>query len=446
MNFFDHMEDITYSNYTQFIRTVDMCRGSMLDADRTLLKDTGSCTVNIDEEFELTNGRMIIDCNGISFDCFFHYKPSETLYVFLNGALTQKRPQFARWSYYKFLDGSVLNIADPMYAIYDNLLLGWYYGNNDFNLRLYVAEIVKKIAGKIGIAYKNIIFYGSSGGGAAVIECASYIEGAKAVAINPQVVLAEYSYASEFEEITHNDLTEDHLWHRNNGIYFLQNNNNSKHIVLVNIRCKPDMLQIENICKAMNIKNLKYGLNFCGDLIIWLYDCQCEPYVDAHNLQDNYCLVFAIETLVKNIEDSKWLKQYSSFYRYINEWWFAWWKQELYWRSRQPDLHYLIACNNMSRKIGLFGTGDDAKRLCKELLDISSENYYKVEIVFDNDKNKAGRCFNGINIVHPDEIRDWSDYFIIISSSKYVEDITEQLESYGLIYKNDFITQNDLYK
>lgn len=446
MNFFGHMADITYSGYEQFIQDVDTCRNNMLTADKRLLEDNGITVVDLAEEFDLTNGRMRINCNGIPFECFFHYKSSEKLYVFLNGALTQQRPQFARWSYYKFLDGSVLNIADPMYTIYDDLLLGWYYGNTDYNLRLYVSDIVKVIAEKINVMHQNIIFYGSSGGGAAVIECASHIAGARAVAINPQVVLSEYSYADEFERITHNNLAQDNKWHRNSGIYFLQHNHGSKHFILVNLRCKPDMIQIENICKAMGISNIQYGLNVFGDLVIWLYDCECEPYVDSHNLQDNYCLVFAIEKLLENIENQNWAEEYGSFYRYINEWWYAWWRQELYWRSRQPNLRFLIECREMSRKIGIFGTGDDAEKMSRELLDIDGENFYSIGIVFDNDKKKEGMSFHGIKVVHPGAISNWTGYFVIILTTKFAESIMKQLEGYGLVYKNDFVLSNDLYK
>lgn len=280
-----------------------------------------------------------------------------------------------------------------------------------------------------------------------MLECASHIEGAKAIAINPQIVLAEDPYADKFEKITHNKLAEDSKWHRNNGIYFLQHNNSSKRLIMVNSRCQKDMKQIDIICKAMGLK-LKYGLNLYHDLIIWLYDCECEPYIGPHNLQDNYCICFALKYLLDNSDNEETLKQCSSLYRYIGEWWHAWWRRELYWHSRikQPDLYYLIECTQMSKKIALFGTGDEAQRLSKELLDIDGENYYRIEAVFDNDKNKSGKLFYGITIVHPDTIEKWSDFFIIIATSRYGMAVEKQLESYGLVYKNDFISYTDLYK
>ncbi len=447
---FNYMNGINYDNYTQFVHDVDICRSDMLDADLKLLQDKG-LIIDIEKEFELFEGKAVIEYKKIRFDCFFRQKPGKMLYVFLNAAFPHAgfahKTHFSRWSYYKFLNGSVLNIADPMCQIYEGLRLGWYYGNQDFDLRIYVSEIVKLIAEKLEISNDHIIFYGSSGGGAAVIECASHIEHAKAVSINPQIALFKHLYAHDFEKITHNDLmTEDSKWHRNNGTYYLQHNNKSKHIIMVNLRSESDMMHLDYIIKAMGLK-LKYGLNFFGDLIIWLYDCDCDPYIGAHMLQDNYCLAFAIQMLIENLDSQEFMDHKDdSFYRYINEWWYAWWKREQSWRRKQPDLNYLVKCAKTLKKKALFGTGDEAQKLCEELLDINGENYYSVEAVFDNDRNKAGSVFNGIKIMHPDDISNWSDYFIIISTVKFVNQIQQQLINYGLIYGENFIVCTDLYR
>ena len=446
---FNYMNGINYDNYTQFVHDMDICRSDMLDADLKLLQDKG-LIIDIEKEFELFEGKAVIEYKNIRFDCFLHQKPSKMLYVFLNAAFPHAgfahKTHFSRWSYYKFLNGSVLNIADPMCQIYEGLRLGWYYGNEDFNLRIYVSEIVKLIAEKLDVSNDHIIFYGSSGGGAAVIECASHIEYAKAVSINPQIALFKHLYAQDFEKITHNNLlTEDSRWHRNNGTYYLQHNNKSKHIIMVNSRSETDMMHLDYIIKAMGLK-LKYGLNFFDDLIIWLYDCDCEPYIGAHMLQDNYCLAFAIQMLIENIDSQEFMEHKDdSFYRYINEWWYAWWKREQRWRRKQPNLNYLVKCAKTLKKTALFGTGDEAQKLCEELLDINGENYYSIEAVFDNDRNKAGIVFNGIKITHPDEINNWFDYFIIISTVKFVKEIQQQLMNYGLKYRENFIICTDLY-
>ena len=448
---FKYMNGINYDNYTQFIHDVDTCRSDMLNADLNLLQDKG-LVIDIKKEFELFEGKAVIEYKNIRFDCFLHQKPSKNLYVFLNAAFPDAgyahKTHFSRWSYYKFMNGNVLNIADPMCQIYEGLRLGWYYGNQNINLRIYVSEIVKLIAEKLEISNDHIIFYGSSGGGAAVIECASHIEYAKAVSINPQIELCRHLYADDFEKITHNDLlSEDSRWQKNNCTYYLQHNNNSKHIIMVNLRSESDMMHLDYIIQAMGLR-LRYGLNFFGDLIIWLYDCDCEPYIGAHMLQDNhYCFVFAIQMLIENIDSQEFMKlKDGSFYRYINEWWYAWWKTQQSWRSRQPDLKYLVKCAKALKKTALFGTGDEAQKLCKELLDIQGENYYSVEAVFDNDRNRTGTVFYGIKITHPDDINNWSDYFIIISTVKFIKEVQQQLTNYGLTYGEDYIACTDLYR
>lgn len=109
-------------------------------------------------------------------------------------------------------------------------------------------------------------------------------------------------------------------------------------------------------------------------------------------------------------------------------------------------MKYLAKCAKALKKTALFGTGDEAQKLCEQLLDMNGENYYSIEAVFDNDRNKAGSVFNGIQITHPDDINDWSQYFIIISTVKFVKEIQQQLMNYGLAYGENFIVCADLYR
>ncbi len=161
-------------------------------------------------------------------------------------------------------------------------------------------------------------------------------------------------------------------------------------------------------------------------------------------LQDNYCLAFAIQMLIENIDSQEFMEHKDdSFYRYITEWWYAWWKREQRWRRKQLNLNYLVKCAKTLKKTVLFRTGDEAQKLCKELLDINGENYYPIEAVFDNDRNKARTVFNGIKITHPDDINNWFDYFIIILTIKFVKEIQQQ--NYGIIYGEKFIICTDLY-
>lgn len=164
MEIFSYMNNIWFDNVEEFMRRVDKHRDEMLFADETLLY-TDEYTVDMNTINELPNGRIRSFYKGYQFDSFIYKKQSKYLYVILNGALTGRKPQFNRWSYYSFLDGSVLDIADPMYEKYEGLELGWYYGNNEENLRVYLAEYIRKIAEYLHVKYTDIIVWGSSGGG-----------------------------------------------------------------------------------------------------------------------------------------------------------------------------------------------------------------------------------------------------------------------------------------
>lgn len=260
--------------------------------------------------------------------------------MILNGALTGRKPQFNRWSYYSFLDGSVLDIADPMYEKYDGLELGWYYGDEQENLRIYLADYVKKIADYLLISYENIIFWGSSGGGAATLECSNHIKGSVAVAINPQILLKDYVYSGKFEEITQIRISED-KWHRADGIY--QISREGKYILLINLRSRSDMEQLKKICDTLQIK-VRYGVNKIDNLIIWLYDCDLGQYYGPHNLQENYCVSFCMEWLIYHFDDKKNLKEMASLFCLINEFWSYRYRLELGWRDRSPDLAQIKNC------------------------------------------------------------------------------------------------------
>lgn len=446
-SFFDHMSDIflnMYENYREFRNDIDRRREELLSANRVLLQDN-HILLDFHEMMHVPEGRFDIQYEEIVFECAFHYKPEENLYVILNGSLTGEPPQFKRWSYYPFLNGSMLNIADPMYRIYDGLKLGWYYGNDCYDLRKYVVEVVKKVAYILKIDNRNIIFLASSGGGAAVIECASLMEGARSVAINPQIILSEYGYAKRFTEITQIDLNKEDIWNRNNAIYYLKTVKSSYHILIFNIRSNEDMEQVSNICKSFDI-SVKYGINVFKQLAIWLYDGECKPYLRGHSTQEYYCIVFVIEFLIKNIGKQEFEKRYDSFFRLINEFWYFMWQQEKKSKIGMLDLSKLVFCRDSKQTVVLWGGGGIAEYLSKELFDISHNNFYNIRMVIDNDESKDGKYFaSNIVIKHPSSVLDWNDYFVIITAQDK-KGISAQLEDMNLKYGENFIYWDDLFK
>ena len=437
------MNEIVYTDYLHFMEEVEQKRDEMLKFDLTLLQDHQRA-YKLEEMTEIPQGRFSIIHEGIVFECFFHYKPEGYLYAFLNGAITAEKPQFGRWSYYKFIHGSMLNIADPMYDLYEGLKLGWYYGNDKVNIRKLIADIVKRISEIINVDSNKIVFFGSSGGGAATFDCASYIEGAKTIALNPQLFLEDWGYAKEFEKITGNNLKQDILGHRNEVSYFFVNGNSNFHLLIVNIRSIVDMGPLERLIAKLGIQ-LKYGLNVYEHYVIWLYEAECEPYMSPHICHEFYGIFFVFEYLLENCNGD--LNQQQSFIGLINEIWHYRWQLEKTLRSRKVlNTDVLIHCRECKKTVAVFGTGFFLKRLDKELFRISDKNYYKVKMAIDNKKSKSGELFEEkLRISHPSEIENWDEIFVIITVELYCDEIKKQLEELGLEYKKDFITWHDLY-
>lgn len=448
LNIFPFMDEINYSTYEEFIHTVKKKRNEMLIPDKKYIS-MESVHIDLSKIRELPVGKFHTVFQGIHLDCLAFVKEESPLYIMLSGdvgTLKKSEPGFYRWSYYKYCSGSVLCIADPMISIYDNLRLGWYYGNSAVNFRKLIAEFVKVVADFLRVEHEDIIFFGSSAGGAPTFECASYISGAKAVAINPQIVLEEYYYAQEFSKITGNDLNRTLLDYRNNALHYIKNRERNPYIIIVNIHSENDMKQINNIKNSLQI-DIQYGLNVYDNLVIWLYDAEVAPVFNPHSACEYYCVWFFIEYIIRNINNKERgvFSDQESLYRLVNEFWHEHWAM----RKQRVEMTRLWAeilnmLHKSGRKAAVFGCGEKSKKVWNDLLDIQGINYFNIEFGIDNDRRKTGTEVMGLRVKHPSEIMDWHNLYVIITSNLYSEEIYEQLEDYGLTYKEDFILYTDL--
>ncbi len=94
-----------------------------------------------------------------------------------------KPPYFDRWSWYEFVDESIIAYADPSFYYDDRITLGWFVGDETWYLEV-VGNIIDNIAQNRKIANENILFYGSSGGGFASIGLATLLKGSKTIVNN----------------------------------------------------------------------------------------------------------------------------------------------------------------------------------------------------------------------------------------------------------------------
>lgn len=98
----------------------------------------------------------------------------------------------------------------------------------------------------------------------------------------------------------------------------------------------------------------------------------------------------------------------------------------------EEDLFYLLDDFDIpkGKKIIVWGAGKKGKEFLRE------NSSYNIEFVVDS--NSKQDDFLGYNIVKPEEIMDWSRYYVIIAVMRSRE-IREYLEKKGLVEKKDFL-------
>jgi hypothetical protein len=128
----------------------------------------------------------------------FVYVPSaeNRLFVFFSGDFDRTKytpPTFQRWSWAKYIPGHCIFISDPALKMFDDVGLAWYIGHVDEDVMPTIAQLVLSIAERLNITKENIVGYGSSGGGFAVLKLGTYIPKMLAVVINPQINVTQYN-------------------------------------------------------------------------------------------------------------------------------------------------------------------------------------------------------------------------------------------------------------
>jgi hypothetical protein len=131
---------------------------------------------------------------GLRFDCLLKRcaAPGAPLFVVLSGLRNPDKhpiPKFDRISRAPLFSGHVLYVSDPIHHFAPEARTGWYLGDASRpGIRL-LADVVRVLAGRLGVADEGIISYGSSAGGVAAVKLAAHIGTATAVAINAQTKL-----------------------------------------------------------------------------------------------------------------------------------------------------------------------------------------------------------------------------------------------------------------
>ncbi|WP_400230330.1 hypothetical protein [Methanomethylophilus alvi] len=303
--------------------------------DYTLLKK--STVPNIEDLSKTTNGCHYSITDGIRIDYFFYKKTDNApLYIFFNGSLSGDIPEFKRWSYYNYLDGYILNIADPMYYANPGLGLGWYWGDENTNYREIISKFIKKII--CNINYSEIIFFASSAGGACAIDVADSFKPCKVILINPQLKLGLYRFRKAFETKTNINLSLEDKYSREDVTEKLFNGN--KIILMSNISSEDERIQLKYVASKYNL-DIKYGVNKYRNLIIWTYDA---PGEHPHNNQEFIPMTDVIIQLIKDFDKIGQLEKYIDLF---GEFWYDHYALRQYYLKKDHMLsEYRIKSKN----------------------------------------------------------------------------------------------------
>ncbi len=280
------------------------------------------------ESKKLPDSRFYTQIGSARIEGFFHRGSIPALYVMFDGSRTRKGgkvlaplPSFSRWSWYKDTNASLISLEDPMYYTFPACTLGWFYGTRDEDYRKYCAECIRKIAELLGVENRDIVLYGSSGGGTAAIGVSRYLPGCSVVAINPQLLLEKYPYSEELEKIIGTDIRgEKDLFIRNDNSRIIRETPESMYFLIENVRSDADYVtQFQNFFRTSGIRP-GFGIEKNGNIITWLYDAQGAPSV--HSAVENTAVFKLIDLLVRCVRTENNIYKLRNLFYVINEFWY----------------------------------------------------------------------------------------------------------------------------
>lgn len=151
-----------------------------------------SVELPLDELFYLQ-----VNDDNIKYEFLIRFSSSNKNVICLgSGAYSPKEsispPIFRRHTWQSEFEESVIYYNDPTLYNDPDLLLGWGVGKNDKWYLQNIAEIIIRLAKKNHIDSKNILFFGSSGGGFTALMLATIIKKSSVLVNNPQMFLFNY--------------------------------------------------------------------------------------------------------------------------------------------------------------------------------------------------------------------------------------------------------------
>lgn len=303
---------------------LDIIRKEMFSYNKSLVENE-SIYFDINNIKEIRTGRYNTDIEDAHFEIFANIKKSDKLIIILGAGQGKHRikPRFIRWSWYPFMDGSVICIEDPMYynPKFQELKLGWFFGDANTNYREYTRKLVEKLCDHLNIVYDNLYFYSSSGGGTVSIHMASMFKNSTAIAINPQLDIRTWEYAEKFQEIVNVDLYKSDPFERIETIQHIKKGKASTFLIIFNIRSDSDRKQLYSFCNQIQYTP-KFGIQKINNIVLWVYDAKSRS---PHTAFEDYILYFCIMYLANLSKKGIDLNAFEELYLLFSEIWYNNW-------------------------------------------------------------------------------------------------------------------------
>lgn len=146
-------------------------------------------------EFEYNNPFILeVNLDNIKFEFLLNLKRNiEKAVIFGAGAYDSTKynpPVFQRHAWMDDLDCSTIYYNDPTLYL-GEMNLGWGYGEKERHYLVDISKILISILNKVGLNNKDVLFYGSSGGGFMSMLLAGLLK-SKALVNNPQTIVKNF--------------------------------------------------------------------------------------------------------------------------------------------------------------------------------------------------------------------------------------------------------------
>lgn len=232
----------------------------------------------------MSDRRFSVSSGDLTFECFGSLSKKKRLFIFLSAGggrvKSGKHADFQRSSWHPWMDGFCLNIADPTYSVYPDILnTGWYIGSDEEDAVLHAALLVERINNKYNIGGENTYIVGSSAGGTSALRLAKLISGSTAIAENPPIDPANRHSSKAYARVGVDLLSEKYAA-RNNMDHLIRPGR-SKYYIFQNSADRGTMVPLEDFLEKSGLSSPNLGMNVRGNLTLY---CSYTPTKSPHNV------------------------------------------------------------------------------------------------------------------------------------------------------------------